>query len=186
MDDNRIVQLLFDRDEQAIPSVIETYGGYCMSIASNILGSREDAEECVCDAYLKLWNTIPPNRPARLSTFLGKIVRNTAFTRYKRSRADKRGGGELPLALDELAEVVSDTEGVEEALEAQALSEAINGFLDSLPPRKRMIFVRRYWHTDSIADIADRFGLSVGAVTMLLKRTRQKLKKHLEERGLNR
>ena len=111
MDDAKIVQLYFDRDEQAIPATADKYGNYCTSIAKNILGNHEDAEECVNDTYLNTWNAIPPHRPKMLSTFLGKIVRNLAFNRYKHNTADKRGGGEITSVLDELANCVSGNEG---------------------------------------------------------------------------
>ena len=106
MDDEKIVQLYWNRDEQAIPATAQKYGNYCTSIAKNIIGNLEDAEECVNDTYLNAWNSMPPHRPGVLSTFLGKIVRNLSFNRYKYNTADKRGGGELPLVLDELSDLV--------------------------------------------------------------------------------
>ena len=114
MDDSKIVQLYWDRNELAIPATSEKYGNYCASIARNILGNQEDAEECVNDAYMSAWNSMPPHRPNILPAFLGKIVRNLSFTRYKRNTADKCGGGEAPVVLDEIAELVSDTDSVEQ------------------------------------------------------------------------
>ncbi len=183
MDDAKIVQLYFDRDEQAIPATARKYGNYCTSIANNILGNQEDAEECVNDTYLNAWNAIPPHKPKMLSTFLGKIVRNLAFNRYKRNNADKRGGGELTAVLDELASCVSGQEDVAKAFEYKELVSAINDFLRTLPSQKRSIFVCRYWYTESISDISTRFGMKTSAVAMMLSRLRNQLHNYLTERG---
>lgn len=183
MDDAKIVQLYFDRDEQAIPETADKYGNYCTSIAKNILGNHEDAEECVNDAYLNTWNAIPPHRPKMLATFLGKIVRNLAFNRYKHNTADKRGGGEITSVLDELASCVSGDEDVEQSYEYKELVAALNEFLGTLPVEKRSIFVCRYWYTDSISDIAARFGMTYAAVSMILNRLRTKLHDYLTKRG---
>ena len=183
MDDAKIVQLYFDRDKQAITETATKYGNYCTSIAKNILGNREDTEECVNDTYLNTWNAIPPNRPKKLSAFLGKIVRNLAFNRYKHNTAAKRGAGELPAVLDELGECVSDREDVEEAYDYTELVADINVFLSTLPTKKRNIFVRRYWYADSVSKIAARYNMSCFAVSMMLKRLRNKLRNYLTERG---
>ncbi len=183
MDDQQIVQLYWDRDEQAIAATAAKYGAYCTTIAQNILGSSRDVEECVNDTYLNAWNTIPPHRPGMLSTFLGKITRNLSFNRYKYNMADKRGGGQLPLVLDELAQCVTSTSDIPTSLEQRELTQAINDFLDTLPDDKRNIFVCRYWYTDSIADIAERFHTKAGTVAMTLSRTRAKLREYLLERG---
>ena len=183
MDDAKIVQLYFDRNEQAIPETAAKYGNYCTAIAKNILANAEDAEECVNDTYLNTWNAIPPHKPMRLSTFLGKIVRNLAFNRYKRNRAEKRGSGELTAVLEELAGCVSGAEDVEHAYEHKELVAAINDFLRRLPARKRSIFVCRYWYTDSIAHISARFGMTAPAVSMTLNRLRNQLHNYLIERG---
>lgn len=183
MDDAKIVQLFFDRDEQAIPETAKKYGNYCNAIARNILGSHEDAEECVNDAYLNAWNAIPPHRPQMLSTFLGKIVRNLAFNTCKRNTAEKRGGGELPAVLDELAGCVSGKDDVEQAYTRKEMISAINDFLTKLPVRKRNMFICRYWYADSIAEIADRYGISYSAAAMTLNRLRTQLHDDLTERG---
>ena len=117
MDDAKIVQLYWDRSEWAIPATADKYGSYCTSIAKNILGNREDAEECVNDTYMNAWSSMPPHRPNVLSTFLGKIVRNLSIKRYKHNTADKRGGGQATVVLDEIAEFVSDTDSVEKLAE---------------------------------------------------------------------
>ena len=183
MDDKQILQLYWDRNEQAIPATADKYGNYCTAIANNILGNHEDAEECVNDTYLNAWNAIPPHRPKLLSAFLGKITRNLAFNRYKHNTADKRGGGELPAVLDELAGCVSGNEDTERMCEHMELVAAINGFLGTLSSEKRGIFVCRYWYTDSIADIAARYDMTDGAVSMTLNRLRTKLHTYLVERG---
>ena len=183
MDDTKIVQLYWDRDEQAIPATADKYGNYCASIAKNILGNKEDAEECVNDTYMNAWNSMPPHRPSILSTFLGKIVRNLSFNRYKHNTADKRGGGELPLVLDELSDLVSGKDDVEQEIDRKELVNTIDAFLDTLTPEKRSIFVSRYWHTDSISEIAKRHGMNDGAVSMTLNRLRLKLHNYLLERG---
>lgn len=183
MDDAKIVQLYLNRDEQAIPETASKYGNYCISIAKNILANYEDAQECVNDTYLNTWNAIPPHRPKMLSTFLGKIVRNLAFDRYKHNTADKRGGGEIAAVLDELAGCVSGKENVEQAYEYKELVVAINDFLRTLSAEKRNIFVCRYWYTDSISNIAARYGMTYAAVSMTLNRLRTKLHDYLIERG---
>lgn len=183
MDDAKIVQLYFDRNEQAIPATADKYGNYCKSIANNILGNHQDADECVNDTYLNTWNTIPPHRPKMLSTFLGKIVRNLSFNRYKHNTACKRGGGELPAVLDELAGCVSGNDDVEQAYEYKELVKDINDFLSTLPVHKRNIFVCRYWYTDSVADIAARYNMSYSAVSMELTRLRTKFHNYLIGRG---
>lgn len=185
MDDKLIVQLYLDRDESAIPETSVKYGQYCTSIARNILGSSEDAEECVNDTYLKTWHSIPPHKPEKLSAYLGRLVRNISFNRYKYNTAEKRGGGELTAVLDELTDCVSGAEDVEREHEYRELVKAIDEFLSDLPPEKRRIFVCRYWYADSVADIARRSGMMEGAVSMALNRLRRKLREHLIERGFD-
>ena len=183
MDDASIVQLYWDRDEQAIPATAQKYENYCMSIPKNILGSCEDAQECVNDTYLNAWNAMPPHRPQTLSVFLGKIARNLSISRYRYNTAGKRGGGNAAVVLDEVAELVSDEEGVEQEVDRKELLEAINAFLGGLKPEKRSIFVRRYWYFDSVSDIAARFGMTENHVSVTLSRLRSKLRGNLLERG---
>ncbi len=185
VEDNKIVQLYWDRNELAIPATAAKYGAYCTAIARSILSSAEDAEECVNDTYWHAWNAIPPNRPSVLSAFLGKITRNLSFNKYKQAVADKRGGGELPAVLDELSQVASGGDDAQQALDQKELTAAINAFLDTLPREKRNIFICRYWYADSIASIAQRFGMREGAVSMALNRLRAKLKTYLTERGFD-
>ena len=183
MDDGRIVQLYWERDERAIPATSDKYGGYCTSIAMHILGNQEDAEECVNDTYFNAWNAMPPHRPGILAAFLGKITRNLSFNRYKHNTADRRGGGEMPTVLEELSDLVSGKGDVEQAFDQKELTQAIDGFLDHLSPKKRSIFISRYWYTDSISEIAVRHNMNDGAVSMTLNRIRLKLHNYLLERG---
>ena len=183
MEDEKIVQLYWDRDQKAITESATKYGNYCTSIAKNILGNKEDAEECVNDTYLNAWNSMPPHRPNMLSTFLGKITRNLSFNRYKHNHAGKRGGSEISAVLDELSECVSGKENVEQEIEYKELVKTIDSFLDTLSPEKRSIFVCRYWYTDSISEIAKQFNMRENTVSMTLNRIRLKLQKYLIERG---
>ena len=183
MEDSQIISLFFKRDETAISETEKKYGAFCHHIALNILSIDADAEECVNDTYISAWNSMPPHRPDILSTFLGKITRNLSFNRYKYNTANKRGGGEAALVLDEIAELVSSTESVEQEVLRKEIVKAINAFLDGLPDDKRRIFVCRYWYFDSISDIASRFRMSENNVSVTLNRLRLKLHKHLLERG---
>jgi len=183
MDDNSIIQLYWDRNDQAISITSKKYGHYCKSIAKNILNNDEDAEECVNDTYLNAWNSMPTHWPEQLATFLGKITRNLSFNKYKHNRAEKRGGGEITLVLDELMDCVSDTDNIEQIIDRQELVKAINTFVRSLSLEKRNIFVRRYWYADSVSKIAADYGMLQGSVSKTLERTRKQLKLYLTERG---
>ena len=184
MEDSQIIALYFQRSEQAIEETAKKYGKYCFSIAHNILGNREDAEEAVSDTYLGAWATIPPHKPVVLSTFLGKIARRTAIKRWQKSRTQKRGGGELALALEELSEFLSDGNTPESAIENAELTRILNEFLQKLPKEERTVFVRRYWYLEPIADIAKRFGFSRSKVKSMLARTRRKLSTTLQREGI--
>ena len=183
MEDAVIVQLYWDRDPDAVVHTAEKYGAYCRIIAVNVLGNHEDAEECVNDTYMSAWRAMPPHRPVMLSTFLGKLTRNLAFNRYKQIRAEKRGAGQLPAVLEELAECIPDRGGVEQEIEYQELVQAIDDFLERLSVEKRVMFVRRYWHNDSLAEIAGRFGKKEKTVSKMLERVRAQLRQYLAERG---
>lgn len=183
MEDKNIVQLYWDRDEKAISASEKKYGAYCRSIAHNILGNREDEQECVNDTWLGAWNSMPPHRPNVLSVFLGKITRNLSLSRYRRQSAQKRGGGQAALVLEEIEEIVSGGESVEQEVDRRELVEAINDFLASLPETRRSIFLCRYWYMDSVGEIAQRFGMTENYVSVTLSRLRAKLQKYLAERG---
>lgn len=183
MDDSKIVKLFLERNEDAIAESEKKYGKYLMYIANNILHSQSDSEECVNDTYARAWGCIPPKRPTRLGAFLGKIARNISLDRYNKHHAQKRGGQEIDLAFEELEGVISSSEGTE-IVDELHLKSAINSFLEGLDKEKRIIFLQRYWYFASIKDIAKNRDLSEGNVKVILSRLREKLKKHLEERGI--
>ena len=183
MNDKDIIRLYFNRDQSALSATAKKYGKYCTSIAKNILGSNEDAEECVNDTYLSAWNSIPPTRPTILSAFLGTITRNLAFNKYRHNHVMKRGSGEIAVVLDELAECVSGLDDVEQEIDRRELVAEINTFLDTLSPKKRNIFICRYWYSDSIPSIAKRYEMTESNVSVTLNRLRSKLKEYLSERG---
>ncbi len=184
MDDKGIVELYFVRSENAIKETAAKYGGYCYAIAYNILSSREDAQECVNDTYLAAWNSIPPQRPAVFSAFLGKISRYISLDRWKSRSRVKRGGGELPLCLEELEECVSGKESIEDTVVRKELLAGVNRFLGQIPDTERRVFLCRYWYMASVADISQRFGFSQSKVTSMLHRTRGKLNTYLQKEGL--
>lgn len=184
MDDNSIVDMYWARNEKAIEVTGDKYGRYCYSIAYNILGSREDSDECVNDTYLGAWNSMPPNRPVILSTFLGKITRSLSLKKWRDKTRLKRGGGCADVTLEELKECIPAGSNIEEELETKELAEMVNEFLKELPVEERRIFLRRYWYFDSIEDICKRFGYGKSKVKMKLFRTREKLMKRLEGEGV--
>jgi len=183
MDDDKIIELYWIRNEQAISESSKKYGAYCNTIARNILMNWADAEECVNDTWLHAWNAIPPHKPSVLSVFFGKITRNLAFDLYKSLHREKRGGHTIDLVLDELAECVSGNDDPERNWQKEALKEEINHFLSDLPKEKRYMFVLRYWYAESIPAIAERFQTSENNVSVTLNRIRKKLRIYLTERG---
>jgi len=183
MDDERIVQLYWERSERAVSETSKKYGSYCRTIAYNILMDSGDADECVNDTYLGAWNSIPPHRPAVLSAYLGKLTRRISINRWKLRTREKRGGGETALALDELSDCVpSRTSTVNEVMAAE-LSRTINRFLSALDETERDVFLCRYWLVAPVSEICDRFGFSQSKVKSMLARTRGKLRKHLQKEG---
>lgn len=183
MEDNAILDLYFARDELAITETDRKYGGYCYSIANRVLNSNEDSEETVSDTYWQAWNSIPPQRPNILKLFLAKITRNLAFTRWRKLSALKRGGGELELVLEELSGCIPGTEQIDDQLNLKELAQTIECFLDSLPERDQNIFLQRYFFGDPTDTIAARYGIRRANVTLILSRTRAKLKTHLTQEG---
>lgn len=184
MKDTEILDLYWARDERAIQETQAAYGNYCYSIAWHILYDREDSDECVNDTWLRAWNSIPPNRPGRLALFLGTITRNLSLDRWKKGRTMKRGGGEMTVALDELAECIPDIHGTEDAVEAAELERLINSFLHALPEKDCNIFLRRYWYVEEYGEIAKRYAMNLNTVKTSLFRTRNKLKRFLEREGI--
>ena len=181
--DEAIVALYFDRSEEAIAACQVKYGKTCHTIAYNILHSDEDAEECVSDTWIRAWNAIPPEKPARLGAWLSTVTRRLALTRYEKRTAAKRYGG-LETSLEELAECVSGRANVENEAEDRRVEELISAFLWEQPEERRAIFIRRYWYFEPIADISRRTGYSESKVKSLLSRMRQSLKEYLEKEGV--
>ena len=184
MEDSQIIKLYFDREEQAIKETDTKYGGYCYSIAYNILTNQEDAEESVSDTYLSAWNSMPPRRPPVLATFLGKITRNISIDRWRKYRAFKRGEGQIEIALEELGDCVGGTESAEEAATRREVQASLNRFLATLKDAERSVFLCRYWYLDSTEEIAEKSGFSVSKVKSMLYRIRKRLHDHLEQEGL--
>lgn len=184
MTDTQIIDLYWARSEDAITATAEAYGGYCTSIAWNILRSHEDTEECVSDTWHRAWCSMPPERPNPLRVWLGKITRNLALDRWRADRADKRGGGQMEVLLSELEDCLPAGDGPERQAEDQEIREAIAAWLKTLPYAPRVIFVRRYWYGDGIPEIAKALGMGKGAVKSALFRARGGLKTWLEKEGI--
>ena len=185
MEDTKIIDLFWERDESAIRETEITYGRYCRTIAFNILGDEEDVQECLNDTWLGAWNSIPPARPACLSAFLAKITRNLAISKYRAKYAKKRTGDRLSESLDELGECIPvSNDNVSQAIDHRILAEAINGYLDTCSEKQRKIFVRRFFYFDSIAEISQMYGIGQSDVKVTLMRMRRSLQKILEEEEL--
>lgn len=183
MEDSRIVELYWQRREQAIEETARKYGAYCRQIAQRILGDREDAAECVNDSYQAAWDSIPPNRPENLKTYLGKLTRRISMKRWHSRDAKKRGGGEMALSLEELGECIPDGKAIDENLKAWELAKTIDVFLLGLSRQERRVFVLRYWHGYAIKDIGRLCGFSKSKVESMLHRIRGKLREKLREEG---
>lgn len=183
MKDSQIVELYWQRSERAVLETQKKYGCYCIEIARRLLGREEDAEECVNDVYQACWNSIPPNRPENLRTYAGKLTRRISMKRWRSWDAQKRGGGEIALSLEELGDCVPDGHHIDEALAAKALVQTINSFLMGLSVQERRAFVLRYWHGYTIQEIGKICGFSKSKVESMLHRMREKLRKKLQEEG---
>ena len=183
MKDSEIIGLYFERNEEAIEKTSEKYGAYCKVVAKNILNNPEDSEECFNSALLCLWNSVPPQKPENLRTFLAKITRNIAINKLRKNLAEKRGGKEGFFAFEELSECITEKNGVEESFETKELEKTINVFAKKLPEKERYIFIRRYFFFESMKEIGERYGFSENRVSVILFRTRKKLRKHLEKEG---
>ena len=182
MEDSRIIDLFFERSEQAIAELSKKYGAVCNRVAGNILQNSLDVEECVNDAYLGAWNTIPPRRPEPLLAYLCRIVRNLSITRYHANTAAKRNSF-YDAALDELEECLASAKTVETEISAKELSDLLDRFLGTLDRENRIMFVRRYWYSDPVSSIAAAFHMSSNSVSARLSRIRTKLKKFLKKEG---
>ncbi len=184
MNDREIVNLYWQRSEQAITETEQKYGRYCHIIAYNILENSEDSKECVNDTWMSAWNAMPDKRPERLGPFLARITRNIALTKIVRRTAKKRGGGEAELALEELDECLPSGYDLEKEIEDRELSRIIDAFVGNLPEEEQLVFVSRYWLVTTEREIAEKLGMSRSGVSAMLKRTRSKLKTYLMMEGL--
>ncbi len=184
MDDKQILDLYFARSESAVCETERKYGSYCYAIAYRILENDQDAKEIVNDTLLKAWNTIPPKRPDSLKPYVGMISRQLSLDRYEQYHAQKRGG-RVALVLDELAECIPSGDNGEDVGESVALRDALNKFVWSLSDRAQIVFVRRYWYSCSISEIARDLRMKESSVTVLLLRTRKKLKEFLKKEGFD-
>ncbi len=183
MEDSRIIRLFWERSEQAVSSLSAKYGNLCKSIACRIVGNEQDAEECVNDSYLAVWNTIPPNKPDSLPAYLGKITRNIALKKYRTNTADKRNS-RYDVALDEICECVPGGQDAYEVVAAAELTRYINRFLNTLHKNDRILFVERYWFCREIEEIAGSMHKSSNFVRVKLFRIREQLRNYLEKEGL--
>jgi len=176
--------MLHDRDEQGLRELKTKYGDLCLFVARNILGSERDAEECLNDALLRLWNAVPPAQPENLRAYLLKLVRNIALNRRKAANAQRRSGSQLSQTIEELAELFPAGDNTEKVLEQRELLAAVTAFLSSLPGKQRDLFIRRYWGAVSLADLAKAFHMSENSVKVTLSRIRQRLREHLKKEDL--
>lgn len=179
MDDTRIISLYWHRNPEAIEQTKRKYGAYCFTIAQNLLGDHRDAEECVSDTYLGAWNAIPPHKPSHLNLFLAKLTRRAAFNCYQSRSAQKRGGGELPLVLEELDQCIAGGTDPEALVQARELKDCIQDFVEGLSQKERTLFVKRYFFTQSVNQIAKELGMTANHVSVALSRIRGKLRERL-------
>lgn len=182
MDDSKIIELFLERSEQAIMELSAKYGSICITIARNILNNALDAEECVNDTFLAAWNTIPPQIPLTLKGYVCSIVRNLSIAKYHSNSALKRNS-HYDIALDEIESCIASPVTVEDEIAVKELSRMLNSFLESLDKESRIMFVRRYWYSDSISQIAKNYRISNNNASVRLSRIREKLKNHLRKEG---
>jgi len=181
MDDKKIIEMFFERSEQGLQELDHKYGKICHNLSYNIVSDRQDAEECVNDAYLGAWNAIPPAQPNPLLTYICKIVRNISLKSYDKKKAAKRSS-HYTIAMEEIEACIIGPNTVEAEIEARELARIIESFLDTLTVENRVIFMRRYWFSDSYKDIAEFVGLTEKSISVRLTRTRQKMKEYLRKR----
>lgn len=183
MDDNRILARLLAHDETGLAAAQEQYGARLKALAARFIGA-ETAEECVNDALLAAWEAIPPLRPDNLFAYLCKLTRNAAFNRYRADTAQKRGGQTVTVSMEELSECLTGGRDPARQAETSALSGAVTDFLRSRPRRERNVFLARYFYAMPLREIAERFAMRENTVKTTLYRTRQKLRRYLEQEGL--
>jgi len=183
LEDMQIIELYWQRDEQAISETDKKYGPFCLRLAMNILRSFQDSEECVSDTYGRCWDTIPPQRPDYFRAYLGRIVRNLSISRYRAHHAQKRYSG-AEVLLSELEDCVPAPDSVQRTVEAGELSEMISNWLESLPREDQALFLRRYWNGDSVQELARELGIRPNAMTKRLLRLREGLRQYLEGKGV--
>lgn len=182
MDDSMIIEMYWQRKQNAIEETDKKYGKYCFTIADNILNSKEDSDECVNDTWLRTWNAIPPKKPDKFRIFLGKITRNLAFDKYKSRHASKRNG-EMLYILGELSECISDGNTTDDEVDMKLLAESINSFLKTIGQRDRAVFLKRYFYAESVIKIAESMNITPNNASAILSRTRNKLREHLAKEG---
>ena len=182
MKDADIIGLYWARDERAIPASDEAYGGLCRALSRNILGSPEDAEECVNDTWHRAWDAMPPQRPHSLRAYFAALTRNVSLDRWRERRAEKRGGG-LDVLLSELEDCLPAPAGVEEAVEGQELTSLLESWLEGLEKEERVLFMRRYWYGVPVKDLAKARGMGANQMAKRLLRLRKDLKGFLEREG---
>ena len=185
VEDKKIVDLYWCRDEKALTETAKKYGKYCFTIAFNILTNSEDAEESVNDSYLNAWNSMPPHRPEMLSTFLGKITRFISLKRWRQRNTQRRGSGEIAIAYEELSECIPSKTNIYETLETREIAKIVDLFLDELHITEQKVFVCRYWYFDSVSRIASRFQMTENNVSVTLNRIRVQLREYLLEGGFD-
>ena len=181
MEDSQIIELFLDRDENAVVQTEQKYTNYCRSIASNILGTREDTDEALNDTWLAAWNCIPPHTPSCLRTFLGRLTRNISLNKLRSENTQKRGSAEVRVVFEEVEEWLASDQDIEREISERALADTINEFLDGLNDTERNVFVRRYWYIQPISEIAEHHGFSESKVKSMLFRIRKKLYKRLKK-----
>lgn len=182
--DTEIIEMFNRRDERALSEIQRRYGNYCEEVALNVLKNREDAELCLNDMLLRLWERIPPESPENLAGFAATTIKQIALNRYTTDRREKRGGSETDVILEELSEVVPSSYDVEKTFEKRELAELLNSFAGSLTPKKRNIFVLRYWYRMSVKDISERLAVSQSNILVTLMRIRKKLADKLKRSGM--
>ena len=184
INDEKILELFWERSEEALDATMQKYGRILYKIAQNILHHSQDVEECINDTLYKAWDTIPPKRPEFFGAYLAKIARNFSLQRWRAAHTTKRGSGQGNLILEELGETIPYPESTEQSAEYSHTLRAINMYLGKMDPDVRVIFVRRYFFGDSVQDICKRFNAGPSRIKSTLFRARQKLKTHLEQEGI--